>query len=249
VIDLYHEVRDSLDTGVMDIHTIAIGDFENNSVYQGKFKKYDYELFRPALVHAIITDLSASTELRIVDRQRTEKIVEETQLGAAGIVDPGSAVRAGKLLGAHCFVFGQYMILSKKTVRIDLRVVHTATGEIIVAKQVTGEFSGKPEKFLEIEQELVMEVAAAVDSVVMETTGKASFLKTQAEEYFVAQAEDVKEKKDYPETQFLVGDAWQKEQAEDYASALETWKKVLDIDPDNRDAKRRVLILTSHVTG
>ena len=35
-------------------------------------------------------------------------------------------VKIGKFLGAHAYIFGQYMVLSKDKVRIDARVVQTA---------------------------------------------------------------------------------------------------------------------------
>ncbi len=249
VYEFYHEVKDAMPEGTMDIRTIAIGDFENNSVYTKKYKNYDFDLFRPALVHSIITDLSTSTGLKIVDRQRTEKIIEETQLGATGAVDPQQAVRAGKLLGAHCFVFGQYMILDKKKVRIDMRVVHTATGEIIVAKQITGEFRGKPEKFLDIEKELVLVVAGAVDQVTGKVAGQKSDYQATAAAHFIAKGEDINDRKNYTEAHFLIGQAVEHEENMDYRAALTSWQQVLEVDPENEDARQRVLVLTPIVAG
>ena len=249
VYEFYHEVKDAMPEGTMDIRTIAVGDFENNSVYTKKYKNYDFDLFRPALVHSIITDLSSSTGLKIVDRQRTEKIIEETQLVSTGMVDPQQAVRAGKLLGAHCFVFGQYMILDKKQVRIDMRVVHTATGEIIVAKQITGEFRGKPEKFLDIEKELVMIVAGAVDQVTGKVSGQKSNYQATAAAHFIAKGEDINDRDNYSEAHFLIGQAVEHEENMDYTSALTSWKQVLEMDPENEDAKQRVLVLTPIVAG
>lgn len=248
VYALYHTVKDEM-PGTMDIRTIAIGDFENNSVYTKGFKNYDLDLFRPALTHSIITDLSASTDLKIVDRQRTEKIVEEIQLGGSGIMDAESAVRAGNLLGAHCFVFGQYMVLDKKNVRIDMRVVHTATGEILVAKQITGEFKGKPEKFLALERDLVTEIAGAVDQVINGVPAEKSSYKAAADAHFITKKKEVKGRDGYAESQFAIGQAVQDEERSDYSAALASWKRVLDIDPENKDAKQRVLVLTQLMTS
>lgn len=249
VYDFYHEVKDAMPEGTMDIKTIAIGDFENNSVYTKPYKNYDFDLFRPALIHSIITDLSASTGLKIVDRQRTEKIIEETQLAGSGMLDPQQAVRAGKLLGAHCFVFGQYMILNKKTVRIDMRVVHTATGEIIVSEQITGEFRGKPEKFLDIEKELVMVVAGAVDQITNRVVGRKSNYQATAATHFIARGEEIKDRENYSEAHFLIGQAVEYEENMDYRAALSSWRQVLEMDPENEDAKQRVLVLTPIVAG
>ncbi len=249
VYDFFHEVKDALPEGTMDINTIAVGDFENNSVYTKKYKDYDFDLFRPALVHSIITDLSEATGLKIVDRQRTEKIIEETKLIDTGMLDPEQAVRAGKLLGAHCFVFGQYMILDKKKVRIDMRVVHTATGEIIVAKQITGEFRGKPEKFLEIEKELVMLIAGAVDQVAGKVGEKKTDYSAAADAHFAAIGKEIDSRENYAEAHFLIGRAVEHEENMNYKAALASWKDVLKMDPENEDARRRILVLTPIVAG
>ncbi|NNF06740.1 MAG: hypothetical protein HKN21_08265, partial [Candidatus Eisenbacteria bacterium] len=113
VIDLYHLVRDSVfadgNDAPMDINTIAIGDFEDNSIFQGKYKDYDYSLFARALVHTVGADLAEATDLKIVDRQRIKNILNELEISRSGFADPKQAVQAGRLLGAQTFIFGQYM--------------------------------------------------------------------------------------------------------------------------------------------
>jgi hypothetical protein len=249
VITLYHEVRDSLHEGTMDVKTVAIGDFENNSVYTGKFKGYDFGLFRGALVHILTQDLSEATPFRIVDRQRTADLLKEIDLSASQFADPENSVRMGKFLGAHCFIFGQYSVLSRREVRIDARAVHTATGEIILTKSVTGDFSGDPAKFLALEKRLVSELAAGLTQFAERMGESVGDVSGDVSRYFDGRAASVKSRKGYVEAKFLIAEAMEREQASDYAGALERWRSVLETDPQNEVAKVRVLVLAPLVGG
>jgi tetratricopeptide (TPR) repeat protein len=248
VIDLYHVVHDSLFPGTMDIHTIAVGDFEDNSIYTGKFKNHDFSKFQGALVHTISADLCQATHLKVVDRQRIEQIQKEIELGQSGFANPQSAVRAGELLGAQTFIFGQFMILSKDKVRIDARVVHTATGQIILTKEVTGDFSGDPEKFLALERELVVSLAGGIDQILSGAGDKADN-EQQAERYFDEKATRIQKSDDYVESKFLVAEALEQEDHQDYSKARATWKKVLETDPANEVAPLRLRVLDTMQRG
>lgn len=242
VIDLYNAVRDSLFPGTMDIRTVAVGDFENNSIYQGKFKNYDYSLFGKALVHTIMADLAEATPLKVVDRQRTGDILKEIELGQSGFVSAKDAVRFGQMLGAQSFIFGQYMILSKDEVRIDARVVHTATGEVVLARQVTGNFGGDPKKFLELERKLVEALAEGISQVM--AGGDASMpLGEMSAQYFDQQEKGIKSRTAYVENKFRVAEALELEDKGKYAEAQEIWKQVIESDPENDVAKQRVRAL------
>lgn len=248
VIELYNSVRDSLFPGVMDINTVAVGDFEDNSVYQGKFGDYDFSLFQRALIHTINADLAAATPLKLVDRQRIEQIQAELQLNQSGFVNPEQAVKAGELLGAQSFIFGQYMILSKDRVRIDARVVHTATGEIVLTKQVTGDFSGDPEKFLALERDLVVALARGIDEI-RGAAMESSDLGDQAEAFFRERSGSIDEREGYVESKFLVAQALELEDQGLFAEAQSAWKKVLQVDPANEVAPVRIRVLETLVAG
>jgi len=248
LLELYHSVRDSLFPGVVDVNTIAIGDFEDNSIYQGKYKDYDFSLFEKALVHTITADLGEATSLKLVDRQRVDKITREIELNQSGFANPEQAVKAGELLGAQSFIFGQYMILSKDMVRIDARLVHTATGQIIMTKQVTGNFGGDPMKFLELEQELVTALAAGIDDV-LELHDIRSNLDSQVEEYFGVKRSSMKDRDGYVESQFLVAQAFDFEDAGNFKDARTTWEEVLEVDPPNDVAPIRIRVLDSIING
>jgi TolB-like protein len=58
------------------------------------------------LAFMLMTDLSTIKGLALVERVKLQALVEEMGLGASGLVDPGSAPRVGRLLGARFLVSG-----------------------------------------------------------------------------------------------------------------------------------------------
>jgi len=248
VIALYNVVRDSVMTGgegPMDAKTVAIGDFEDNSVYTGKFKNYDFSLFKNALVHTVTADLAEATDLKIVDRQRTQKILDEIQLSQSSFADPQQAVKAGKLLGAQTFIFGQYMVLSAKKVRIDARVVRTATGEVLLTKEVTGEFSGDPEKFLDLERSLVEALATGIDQVLSQNGDTPDAEKGVAGR-FASMQKTIEKREGYVEGKFLTAEALELEDQGKYSDAIKKWRQVKKVDPANDVAEARLNALTGY---
>jgi TolB-like protein len=241
VIHAYYAVKDSLFPGTMDLKTVAIGDFENNSVYTGKFGNYDFGALAKALPHVITLDLTEATDLKVVDRQRTAEILKELAISTSGFADPKSAVQAGKLLGAHAYIFGQYMLLSANKVRIDARVVRTATGEVVSAKSITADFGGKPETFLELEKKLVTEIMTTLDltigSGLIENPGGV------AGAYFRDKSKRISGRAGYVEGIFLTSEALKAEEGGDYKGAIDSWKKVLAADPGNDVAATRIKVL------
>jgi TolB-like protein len=128
--------------------TVAVLYFD----YSGK----DAELgvLRKGLAQMLISDLSAIDGVRLVERDRLEEILAELKLGQSGKIDPASAAKVGKLLGARYMVLGGYFDLME-TLRADARVVEVETGKVV---QSIGA-SGKPQDFLGVEQKLSVELA------------------------------------------------------------------------------------------
>jgi TolB-like protein len=104
--------------------TLAILFFD----YTGKDQ--ELEPLREGLAQMLISDFSAAPQVRVVERARLKALLEEQKLGQSGKVDPASAARVGKLLGARFLVLGSYFDL-KSTLRIDARVVEVETGRIL----------------------------------------------------------------------------------------------------------------------
>jgi TolB-like protein len=107
--------------------TVAIMSFNNGSF--GKDAK-DYDGLSKGIPDFLITDMSANTGIRVIERDQVQKLVDEQKLVTGGQVDKETAVKVGKLLGAQHMIFGVYMTDPKGNFRIDARAVNVETGEI-----------------------------------------------------------------------------------------------------------------------
>lgn len=85
------------------------------------------------LADILITDLQRSGQLQIVDRLRIDALLRETQLVEAGRVDPTTAPRVGKLVGARRLVLGTLSQRPGGEIAIDARIADVATSQLRTA--------------------------------------------------------------------------------------------------------------------
>jgi TolB-like protein len=123
--------------------TVAVLYFD----YSGK--DAEMAVLKKGLAQMLISDLSSVDGIRLVERDRLEEILAELKLAQSGKIDPATAAKVGKLLGARYMVLGGYFDLMD-TLRADARVVEVETGKVL---QSTGA-TGKPQDFLGVEQKL-----------------------------------------------------------------------------------------------
>ena len=82
------------------------------------------------LADILITDLQRSDQLQIVDRLRLDALLRETQLVEAGRVDPATAPRVGRLVGARRLVIGALTQRPGGQIASDARIADVATGAV-----------------------------------------------------------------------------------------------------------------------
>jgi TolB-like protein len=82
------------------------------------------------LADLLMTDLSRSKQLQIVDRLRLEALLRELNLATSGRVEPASAPRVGRLVQARRLVIGNLNRGTNGQVRIDARVADVASSEV-----------------------------------------------------------------------------------------------------------------------
>jgi len=121
--------------------TVAVLYFD----YTGKDQ--ELEVLRKGLAQMLISDLSATDTIRVVERDRLEDILTELKLQGSGKIDPKSAAKLGKLLGAKYLVVGGYFDL-QGALRVDARIVDVETGRVVKSFGT----NGKPGDFLPVEQ-------------------------------------------------------------------------------------------------
>lgn len=123
--------------------TVAVLYFD----YTGKTA--ELEVLRKGLAQMLISDLSGSSAIRVVERDRLEDILAELKLQGTAKIDPQSAVKMGKLLGARYLVLGGYFDL-QSVLRVDARIIEVETGKVLKAFGT----NGKQDDFLTIEQKM-----------------------------------------------------------------------------------------------
>ena len=141
--------------GAGKIETIAVMYFDNNSVVD--HDKLD--ALSKGLASMMIYEVKKVSQLKVVERDRINFLVDELKLQQSDLVDKSTAVRIGKLVGAHTLLMGGFMKLSKNEFRIDARLVKVETGEIIKAEYI----EGKPDEIMKLEKDLVVKVLANLD--------------------------------------------------------------------------------------
>jgi TolB-like protein len=113
--------------------TVAIMFFNNNAFGAGA---RDYDGLSKGIADFLITEMAANSNIRVVERDQVQKLIDEQKLITNGIVDRESAVRVGKLLGAQHMIFGGFMADPKGNVRIDARAVDVGTSAIEYTERV-----------------------------------------------------------------------------------------------------------------
>lgn len=71
------------------------------------------------LAEMMTTDLARIDQLRVVERVRLQALLDELKLAQSEYVDPSTAPRVGKLLGAGRLLSGSYVVTSDERLRVD----------------------------------------------------------------------------------------------------------------------------------
>ena len=123
---------------------VAIISFDNSS---GKESEYG-DLGGP-LSEMLTTDLSSVKNLKMVDRQALEKLLNEQNLNNSKSFDQATATKLGKLLGAEIIITGTYFEFFG-TLRVDAKFINVETGEIEFSVGV----DGAREKLIDLKKSL-----------------------------------------------------------------------------------------------
>ena len=130
---------------------VAVLNFENNSTWT-----YWADNLGRAAADELTTQLFRSGQFSVIERAQLDAILAEQDLGASGAVTASTAAQIGQLLGAQLILTGsitQFSIervsggfrriagsYSRAETMLDVRMVNTSTGEIMLAEE------GKDEK-------------------------------------------------------------------------------------------------------
>jgi TolB-like protein len=105
---------------------LAVLDFTNSSLQ-------DHELYHPfsiGIAGMLLSELRRNPNIELVERERLRQVLDEIEFNATDRVDAATAVRAGRILGAHHMLFGVFVIDRRGNLRIDARAVSVETSRV-----------------------------------------------------------------------------------------------------------------------
>lgn len=126
--------------------TVAVLYFTNSALV----RHGEYQPLSKGITDMLITELSASPAIQVVERDRLQSLLEEQDLSRTDRVDQETAVKLGRILGAHHLLMGGFVIDPREKMRLDLRAVDVETSRVVYVESV----SGKAEEVLELIAEL-----------------------------------------------------------------------------------------------
>jgi len=107
---------------------IAVLPFNNGGSYgQGK---EDFDALERGIAGMMISELSANSAARVVEREQIQHLLDEQNLGAQGRVEAATAAKIGKLVGARYMVMGTFVDFYGDF-RVDVRLINTETSEVV----------------------------------------------------------------------------------------------------------------------
>jgi len=207
------------------LKTIAVMPFDNYSVgeYQEKLGALG-----AGLASFFQYDFAKISSLTVVERDKIEYLIEEQKLVTEGKVDEATAIRVGKILGAHLMVFGSFTQIDARQTRVVVRAVSVETSEIVAS--VSAE--GQPDYF-KLEKKLVEDLAGQLnitltgeDKQLIDEGGTESFDATT-----------------------LYAQGLEFEDKYDYQQAFEHFKQAFELDPKFTEAKRKMDIYRPLAVG
>jgi TolB-like protein len=107
---------------------IAVLPFHNGGSYGQEQENFD--ALQRGIAGMLISELQINPAARVVERERVQQLLDEQKLAESGNVDPQTAARIGRLVGARYVVTGQFIDFYGDF-RLDARLVNVETSEIV----------------------------------------------------------------------------------------------------------------------
>ena len=112
-----------------------------------------YQPLSRGLAALVVTDLGRVHNLRLVERERLQALMDEMKLGESGRVDPATGARSGRLIGASQVVQGQFDVQPTQ-IRMNAAVVRASDAQIAA----TGAGNDKLQALFDVEKQVVFQL-------------------------------------------------------------------------------------------
>ena len=113
---------------------IAVLYFDNNSI--GK-DRADYEGVGKGIADMLITDMASNSSVQVVERERVQSLLTEQNLTKSGTIDPQTAIKLGKIIGAQYMITGGFMSDGRGTYVLTARAINVQTSAITSPMRLT----------------------------------------------------------------------------------------------------------------
>jgi len=137
-----------------------------------------YDGLGRALAGMLVSDLAALPALRLVERDQLDALLAELKLGESAFVDPKTAQKLGKGVGARFVVAGSYTVIDP-TFAMDARIVEVSTGEIVKAAAAQGTVA----EFVAVEKEVVEALVTGLDLTISSSERRKLLLQAPTERF------------------------------------------------------------------
>jgi TolB-like protein len=114
---------------------VVVFTFTNSSIGTGRA---DFDGIGTGVQDLLITDMASNPKIRLVDRSNIEAVLREQNLVKSGQIDPATAVRLGKIMGAQYAVIGGFMADGHGAAVLTGRTVDMETTQIANPEKITG---------------------------------------------------------------------------------------------------------------
>ena len=215
------EVRDEIKGRLAREDSLSGGDVSPRIVavfplaYQGTSEQYA-PLGR-GLSEMMLADLAQIRRLRLVERIRLQALLDELKLAQSEYVDPKTAPRVGRLLGAGRLVGGAYSV-SNEELRLDVALTEEESRLPRMVRR-----SGALERFFQLEKELVFRVVEALGiELAPEERRRIETVPTENLQAFLAYSRGLAQ-----------------EDAGQFAQAFDAYQRAAELDPDFEAAAER----------
>ena len=130
--------------------TLFVVDFRVSAIGQQE----DYAPLGQGIADLLVSELAQNPAVRVVDRENLHRILQEQDLSQSNRIDDATAVRVGKILGAHHFIKGSIMVDPRGRVRLDAHAVSTETSGIEHVETITGDGDDVMDLLAQLSQKL-----------------------------------------------------------------------------------------------
>lgn len=158
-------------------------------------------------------NLGALEDVRLVEREQIYAVLAQQSLSLSGLVDPETALKVGRLVGADRLIYGSFVELAE-SLRFNVRLADTKTASILRAETI----HGPTEDFALLIEDLALRLAA--DLAVQPPPDAAEL---------VSAATPIRE----IEAAIHYADAERLYHLGRYAESARSWERVALIEPDN----------------